>query len=441
MIQKILKKILTALMIVSLVTFFPATYATKTASAAPAYVDTTVTVNKDIPISPGCNGCGSNPIWGHANIADLPANSGVTNINGYITITGFNGASSGTANIIADAQSFSSDWGWTTNSKSSTTQVLMINSINTPTNFNFNFDPSVTILEPHLYASVWEYIYGTVHITSYTYRTFDTSVLSATLGLTPNNYAMVTTSTNGLFRVYQTVTNTTSNIVMANSECILNTTGHIDTSVIPEKTYYYTVTVFINDVSPTITLLNSNIIIPSDAMYALNNTNTIINSYLSANAGVIEDTSGNTVLSVAKLAKASADTASTNAQQAKISADTASQNALIAKSSADTAATNAANANTTLGTSAGVVQDSSGTVLQSARQAVSDINNAQSTLSNQMNNMQSSLSNSFTNIQNYIAPTLTKVSGYNAATATSGTTFNVSLDYSGANEYQVKVDN
>jgi hypothetical protein len=162
------------------------------------------------------------------------------------------------------------------------------------------------------------------------------------------------------------------------------------------------------------------------AQAAQSGTNTIVNSYLSTSAGIIQDSSGNTVLSVAKQASQNALNANTNASAAATNSQNAYNQAVTATNSANTAATNAANANTTLGTSAGVVQDSSGTVLQSARQAVTGITNIQTQISN---------------IQNYIAPTLTKVSGYNAATVTSGTTFNVSLDYSGANEYQVKVDN
>jgi hypothetical protein len=150
-----------------------------------------------------------------------------------------------------------------------------------------------------------------------------------------------------------------------------------------------------------------------DAATQTNTTmNTIISPKLDAVEGAVIDGSGNTALSVAKQASQNALNANTNAQSAYNQAITA---------------TNGINtANTTLGASAGVVQDSSGTVLQSARQAVTGITNLQTQINN---------------IQNYIAPTLTKVSGYNAATATSGTSFNVSLDYSGANEYQVKVDN
>jgi hypothetical protein len=118
--------------------------------------------------------------------------------------------------------------------------------------------------------------------------------------------------------------------------------------------------------------------------------------------------------------------------------------------------------NSTLTTSAGVVQDSSGTVLTAARaaqanaqnaynaasQADTDIKNAQSSLSNQLNNLQNSLSNQMnqlqTNITNTVQsampPILFKVYGYNGANATSSTSFKVSLDYTNATDYRYAVD-
>jgi hypothetical protein len=147
-------------------------------------------------------------------------------------------------------------------------------------------------------------------------------------------------------------------------------------------------------------------------------------------------------------------TAQTAANAAQ-GAQTAAQNAQSAAQAAQTAAQNALNntntiINSYLSTNAGVVQDSSGTVLTAARaaqanaqnaynaanQADADIKNAQSALSNQLNNMQ----NTINNIQTLLPPTLKKISGYNGATATSSTTFKVTLDYTNATDYRVAVD-
>jgi hypothetical protein len=53
----------------------------------------------------------------------------------------------------------------------------------------------------------------------------------------------------------------------------------------------------------------------------------------------------------------------------------------------------------------------------------------------------SNLESKIIDIQSYFPPSLTKVSGHNYATVTTGMEFKVSLHYSGANEYQVKLDN
>jgi hypothetical protein len=144
------------------------------------------------------------------------------------------------------------------------------------------------------------------------------------------------------------------------------------------------------------------------AQAAQSGTNTIVNSYLSTSAGIIQDSSGNTVLSVAKQA---------------------SQNALLSN-------------NQTIYTGGGADNNKSAAQLSKegkdlAQQAVTGITGAQTSLSNQMNGLQSNI----TNIQNFMAPPLNKISGYLNTTVTSSSSINLTLDYSQANEYQYRIDN
>lgn len=146
----------------------------------------------------------------------------------------------------------------------------------------------------------------------------------------------------------------------------------------------------------------------TSATNAYNNTNTIINSYLSTNAGVIQDSAGNTVLGVAKAA---------------------SQNAINAKTSADNAYNAINTASSSLSNQLNNVQSN---VQSSLNNLGSTLSNVQSSLSNVQNNVN--------NIQAYIPPILNKVSGYKNATATTDSNFNVSLSFSGANEYRYNLD-
>jgi len=187
--------------------------------------------------------------------------------------------------------------------------------------------------------------------------------------------------------------------------------------------------------------------------------NNIISPKLSIVEGAIRDGSGNTVATLASwanqnasLAAQRADWANNNADAAKLgsweardrateardNALTASQNALNAKNSADLAGSKAATAVNQTWDSA---ENKSAATLSkeardSANEAVEAINDTNTNLDSKLSNLQ----NSVTNIQNYIAPTLNSVTGHNNATATKGSSFKVSLDYSGANEYRIKLD-
>lgn len=148
------------------------------------------------------------------------------------------------------------------------------------------------------------------------------------------------------------------------------------------------------------------------AQAAQDGTNTIINSYLSTTAGIIQDSSGNTALSVAKQA---------------------SQNALLSN-------------NQTIYTGGGADNNKSAAQLSKegkdlSQQAVTGITNAQTQLSDKLDTLQSNFNNSITNIQNFMAPPLNRISGYLNTTVTSGSSINLTLDYSQANEYQYRIDN
>jgi flagellin-like hook-associated protein FlgL len=153
-----------------------------------------------------------------------------------------------------------------------------------------------------------------------------------------------------------------------------------------------------------------------------------------------------------------AQQAATNAQQAA----TAANNTMSYAQQAQQAAINAQNAanqvntivNSTLTTAAGVVQDSSGTVLTAARAAQAAAQNAvtgisnisskidanQNALTNQLNNLQNTVTNNFNNLSQFLTPSLKKISGFNGATATSGTSIRLILDYSNATDYRYSID-
>ncbi|HHY67971.1 MAG TPA: hypothetical protein GX517_12405 [Alicyclobacillus sp.] len=142
--------------------------------------------------------------------------------------------------------------------------------------------------------------------------------------------------------------------------------------------------------------------------------------------------------------QATAQTAASAAQQAAAAANNTVQYAQQAANAA-----NAVNSivNSTLTVNAGVVQDSSGTVLQAARQANSNAYNAwQSAQSanSKLDNVTNQLNQVQTNIQNinqYLPPTLNKISGLNGATATSNGSLQVVIDASNATQYSYKLDN